>query len=160
MLNRSLSALFCLICTLGASSLLRGQGAVQRLQDVKKIYVGSFGDDENSDLVRSKVISRLVKLGRFEVVEVLDQADSALTGTSLVTRDRYAVANANTTNSNASAGTRYHATAGVRLVNKEEKILWADDVSNGIFTRSVTSNVADKIVKDLVKTVSQSEKKK
>ena len=101
-----------------------------------------------------------MKSKRVEVVEIPQQADAILTGIGELSTSEHYSANASTTSANASGGTRYHATAGVRLLNKEQKILWADDVSNGFFSRSVSSSVADKISNNLLKAISQNGKKK
>ena len=156
-MRRRIAAVLCVAASLG---LLCAQDAVQRLQDVKKVYVGSFGDGPGSELIRSKVISRLVKSNRVEVVEVPDQADAILTGVGELSKTTYYNANATSTNANASGGTRYNATAGARLLNKQQKILWADEASTGFFYRSASSSVADKIVKNLLKAMSQGGKKK
>jgi tetratricopeptide (TPR) repeat protein len=128
------------------------QGA-QRLQDVRRIYVGSFGAEEGAEVIRTKVITRLVKTGRFEVVQSADQADAILTGASYVSRtERYSA--------NGSGGTHYHATAGVQLINKNQNILWADDTSSGGFSRSASSSLADRIVNDLLKAIAKEVKPK
>ena len=57
-----------------------GYGANPELKDIKTIYVGSFGNDKGADLIRAKVISRIVKSGRLQVVESEEQADAILTG--------------------------------------------------------------------------------
>src|SRR6266481_388321 len=85
--------------------LLCAQDAVQHLQDVKKIYVGSFGDGPGSELIRSKLISRLVKSNRVEVVEVPDQADAILTGVGELSARAYYNASATSTNASASGCT-------------------------------------------------------
>jgi hypothetical protein len=148
------------LCLLVASSLISAQEAVQRLQDVHKIYVDTFGNGEGADVIRSKVITRLVKSGRFEVVQSPDQADAILTGASQVSKTAHYSASTNGQYGNASGGTRYHATAGVQLISKDQKILWADDTSNGAFSRSASSSLADRIVKNLIKALSQQEKNK
>ncbi len=156
-MRRPIAVVLSVTASLG---LLCAQDAVQRLQDVKKVYVGSFGDGPGSELIRSKLISRLAKSNRVEVVEVPDQADAVLTGVGELSTTAYYNANSTDTNATASGGTRYHATAGVRLVNKQQKILWADEASNGLFFRSASSSLADKIVKNLLRAMSQGDKKK
>jgi hypothetical protein len=156
-MRRRIAAALCVAASLG---LLCAQDAVQRLQDVKRVYVGSFGDGPGSELIRSKIISRLVKSNRVEVVEVADRADAVLAGVGEVSETAYYNANATTTSANASGGTRYHATVGARLVNKQQKILWADEASNGFLYRSATSSVAENIVKNLLKAMSQAGKNK
>jgi hypothetical protein len=140
--------------------LIGAQEGAPRLQDVRRIYVDSFGTGDGADVIRSKIITRLVKAGRFDVVQSADQADAVLTGASQVSKTAHYSANANGQYANASGGTRYHATAGVQLVSKDQKILWADDTSNGAFSRSASSSLADRIVKDLVKAISKEAKPK
>jgi len=150
-----LLATFCLPIFCG---LLCAQERAQRLQDVRRIYVDSFGAGDGADVVRSKIITRLVKAGRFEVVQSADQADAVLTGASQLSKTAHYSANANGQYANASGGTRYHATAGVQLVGKNQKILWADVTSNGAFSRSASSGLADRIVKNLLKGISKEAK--
>jgi len=149
-----------LLCASFATVPLLAEGEAKRLQDVKTIFVGSFGDGPGGELIRSKVVSYLVKSKRIDVVESVDSADAILTGAGELSKSEYYSANANSTNANASGGTRYHATAGVRLINKEKKILWADEASNGMFYRSASSSVADKIVKALFKAIDKETKGK
>jgi hypothetical protein len=140
--------------------LVPAQENPQRLQDVRKIYVDTFGNGDGADVIRSKVITRLVKAGRFEVVQSAEQADAVLTGASQVSKTSHYSASANGQYGNASGGTRYHATAGIQLLSKDQRILWADDASNGAFSRSASSSLADHIVKDLLKAISKEEKPK
>jgi len=156
----SLRLTLMLFCLLGASGLVSAQTGVQRLRDVRKIYCDSFGNGEWADVIRSKVISHLVKSGKFDVVQKPDQADAVLIGASMESKTSQYSASANGEYGSASGGTGYHATAGVQLVNKEQKILRADDASNGARSRSASSSLADKIVKDILKALAQDAKNK
>ena len=156
MLNRILPAL-CLLCSFMP---LSAQSGVQRLQDIKRVYVGFFGDGDGADLVRNKIIGHLVKSKRIEVVENEDQADAILTGAAQVTKSKYYSATATTTSASANGGTKYHATAGVRLLSQDSRILWADDTSNGLLARSASSSLADKISKKLLKAIDEDGKRK
>jgi hypothetical protein len=110
----SVRSTFMLLCLLGASGLVSAQtGDAQRLQDVHKIYVDSLGNGDGADVIRSKVITKLVKSGRFDVVQNPDQADAVLIGASQVSKTSHYSASSNGQHGNASGGTRYHATAGV-----------------------------------------------
>jgi hypothetical protein len=145
------------ICLISVALL--GQTTVHQLKDVTRVYVGTFGDAFGADLIRSKVIAHLVKSHRIEVVENEEQADAILTGAGQVTSSHFYSASATTTNASAQGGTRYQATAGIRLLSKDSKILWADDATNGRFYRSATSNIADKITKSLLKAIAEDEKR-
>jgi hypothetical protein len=136
-------------------STLLGQTPPHQLQDVHKIFVDSFGDAEHADLVRSKVISKLVRAGRFEIVTSADQADAILTGVSQVSASQSYHASATPQYASSSGGTRYHASAGVQLIGRDQQIIWADDASNSLLSRSATSSLAERIVKDLNKALSK-----
>jgi hypothetical protein len=147
------SAVFCI-----ALSITTAAGTVKQIQDVKSIYVASFGDGDGSELIRSKIISRLVKSGKVTVVETPDHADAILTGVGELSKTTHYNASATPTSANASGGSKYHATAGARLLGRDQRILWADEASTGFFYRSASSSVADKIVKNLLKAMSSSKK--
>jgi hypothetical protein len=148
------------MCLLIASSQMRAQEPSHRLQDVHKIYVDTFSTGVDAEVIRSKVIAQLVKSGRFEVVQSQEQADASLVGSSQVTSAERTGANVIGGTVIANSGTVYHATAGVRLVGKDQKILWADDASGRGSSARASSGLADKIVKDLLKEVSKREKGK
>jgi hypothetical protein len=133
---------FAGICLISVALL--GQTTVHQLKDVKRVYVGTFGEAFGADVIRSKVIAHLVKSHQIDVVENEEQADAILTGAGQV----------------APGGRGYQATAGIRLLSKNSKILWADDATNGHFARSATSNIADKIAKNLLKAIIEDEKPK
>jgi hypothetical protein len=133
--------------------LLSAQGA-KRLEDVHKIYVDSFEGGDAADAIRGKILAQLGKARRFEVVESADQADAVLTGASQIAKLAKG-------NQHASGGERYHATAGVKLIGKDQTILWTDDPSTGAASHfTVTSNLAERIVKDLLKATSTNAKTK
>ena len=140
-------------------SVTTAADTVQQIRDVKSIYVASFGDGDGSELIRSKIISRLVKSGKVTVVETSDHADAILTGVGELSKTTYYNANATPNSVNASGGSKYHATAGARLLGRDHTILWADEASTGFLYRSASSSVADKIVKNLLKAMSPQKKK-
>lgn len=144
-MQRIVIAGMCLAVMCGSTIL--AQPAITDLASVKTIYVGDFGHGPGSELIRSKIISGLVKSHRVAVVETENGADAILTGVGELSKtEHFSIDNAS-----GSGGSRYHATAGVRLLNQEQKILWADEASNGWFYRSASSSVAEKIVKALLK---------
>lgn len=149
------NALIAPFCLLFGAVLILAENGVQHLRDVKTVYVGSFGDALGADVIRNKLISHLVKSGRIEVVEKEDQADAILTGAGQVTENHVFDASATATQASTHGGTRYHATAGVTLLSRDSKILWADDTSNGMFARSAMSSIADKIAKKLLKAIEE-----
>lgn len=156
----SIRPILSLFCLFASCSMAYAQIGVQRLQDVHKIYVDSLGNGDGADVIRSKIITKLVNSGRFEVVQNPDLADAVLVGASQVSKTYHYSASANSDYGSASGGTRFHATAGIQLVNKDKTILWADDASNGAFSRSASSGLADRIVKNLLKAIAKETKNK
>ena len=138
-----------LILLVSLARLVNAQSAPVKLEDVRRIYVASLGRGEGADVIRSKVINYLVWSRRREVVEKEEDADAVLTGASQVTESAYYSA----TTERAQGGTSFHATAGVRLIGKNSRILWVDDTSNGWLAWSATSSLAERISKDLIKAV-------
>jgi hypothetical protein len=134
--------------------------AVQRLGDIKKIYVASLGTAEGADVIREKIISRFVKSGKIVVVESAEEADATLTGIAERSEGvRYAATNG-AYGGSASGGTTYSANVVVRLVGRSKQILWTGEATPRLFgSRSVSSNVADKMVKDILKAIEKAKGK-
>src|SRR6266446_8680950 len=118
---------------LAGTMLLGAQTSVQRLQDVKTIYVLPMDahNTEFANLITAKLISHLAKYRGVSVVESEDNADAILTGSGLVQ-----------STPNAYGRPSYHVRGAMRLDNKDGVVLWADDVSNSPFARSASSSFA------------------
>jgi hypothetical protein len=114
--------------------------SVTGLVDVHTIFVDSLGQGENSGLIRDKIINRLSQSPRFQVVLDADKADAILTGSG-----------------ESSYG---GAVAVVRLITKDHKILWVYETHSTVRprSRSRSSDVADKIVKELLKAAASPKK--
>ena len=137
-------------CILASCGFLIQAQSPQSLAEVKTVFVDSLGQGEWSTIIRDKIINRLATSGRFQVVLDSDKADAILTGSGDVSKsDHY---------SNGSGGTRWDATAAVRLITKDQRILWVSETKNNRFARSASSSVADHIVKDLLKAASPPKK--
>ncbi len=129
--------------------LLHGQPP-KNLAEVRTIFVDSLGKDPTSEVIRDKIINRLSTSGRFEAVLDPDKADATLTGSGAITKSVHY--------SDGSGGTRFDGTAVVRLVTKDQRILWTSEAKNSAFARSASSSVADHIVKELLKAVAPPKK--
>jgi hypothetical protein len=118
----------------------------EALINVKTIYLGDFGNAEGAALVREKLRIRLMKSGRFEVVETPDRADAILAGAAGVDK------------SISEGETRYKGSGLLRLVDtKTQKTLWAHEYQRGlIFAGSVSSRVADQMADELLKAAGSS----
>jgi archaeosine-15-forming tRNA-guanine transglycosylase len=123
---------------------------VDSIKNVRSIFVDSLGREAGGDLIREKIIARLVKTGRIVVTEDPSQADAVLKGVGQVSSRTYA----STVNGNVTADTRYSATAILRLLGRDGKILWMTEAKPGYFKYgSQSSAVADKVVKELMREI-------
>lgn len=115
-MRQMLLVFMALIC--GSSAPVHAQRKVQRLQDVKAIYVAPW-DGENAalaNLIGAKLVSHLVKYHGVAVVENPDNADAILMGTGLTQSQ-----------TNNYGRVSYHVQAAMRLDNKDGLILWANE---------------------------------
>jgi hypothetical protein len=114
--------------------------AVQRLGEVKSIAFASFGQTEAALIVREKLINRLAKSDRLNLVDDLSQADAVLNG--VVTEDVYGIA----------------STAIFRLDTQGGHILWSGE-SLARYWGSASSQIADKIANDLLSSIEKDSKR-
>jgi hypothetical protein len=148
------NSLFTILMLLFVSEAPADQ--VATLREVRTVCVDSFGNAEGADLIREKVINRIVKSGKLSPVENRESADAVLTGIGEISKGVAYSASGGS----ASGGTRYDATLVVRLVGKDKKILWVEEAKPGFLSGSASSSVADKIVKSLLKAIEQDAKAK
>jgi hypothetical protein len=94
-------------------------------------------------MLSAKLISHLVKRG-VSVTESVDDADAVLSGSGLFQ-----------SSSSDYGHVRYRLQAGMRLVNKDGSVLWADDVSSSRFSESASSSFADNVAKSVAQALSQ-----
>jgi hypothetical protein len=123
----------------------------QNLSEVKTIFVDSLGEGASglSAVTRDKIITLLVKSRRFQVVRDPDKADATLTGA--VTASRV---------DNGSGGSRWDARATVRLITKDQRVLWRSEASNGELYLDASSRLADVLVKDLLRAIAPPKKQR
>jgi len=114
--------------------------AVQRLGEVKSIAFASFGQTQAALIVREKLINRLAKSDRLNVVDDLSQADAVLKG--VVTEDVYGIA----------------STAIFRLDTQGGHILWSGE-SLARDWGSASSQIAEKIANDLLSSIEKDSKR-
>ena len=114
---------------------------VQRLGEVKSIAFASFGQTRSALIVREKLINRLVKSDRLNVVDDPSQADAVLNG--VVTENVYGIV----------------STAAFRLDTQGGHILWSGE-SLARDWSSASSHVAEKIANDLLSSIEKDNKRK
>ncbi len=135
-----------------------------RLKNIKKIFVSDLGDQAGSDLIKEKIKIRLVKSGRFSVVESSEDADAILTGVAGVeiSQRGYIASNGSC---GVFGGSRTHR-AGVGVLKlltpSSNEIIWYFEYERGFkFGRATAyDHVADKTVKQLMKDAKTADKEK
>ena len=138
-----------------------------KLLNVKRIYVESFGDDEESKSLQAMVINALDESKRFIVTENKDKADAILKGRSAEKTSQEVHATAEATgeanggrhsgqamaiqDSKLSTQTIHEARLAVRLVSQDGDVIWSTtQESQGAKFKSSSADVADKVVKQLL----------
>ncbi len=119
---------------------------VQKLADVKKIFVATLGDQRGAELIRQKIINGLTNSGHITVVESADDADATFNGVARL--HRYGLYDDLVTSGEAV----------VRLVGKNKQILWTDEDNRSKFpgygsANKMSTKIADKLVQDLTKAI-------
>lgn len=104
-----------------------------------KVFVNPLeGQDRSLDnMLSAELISHLVKHG-IAVVESVDDADAVLNCDGLIQ-----------TSTTEYGRTRYRIHAAVRLVDKDGKVLWADDISSSRYGQSASSSFSENVAKSL-----------
>jgi curli biogenesis system outer membrane secretion channel CsgG len=146
------------------------------LLHVRRIFVESFGDDAVSKQVQAMVISSLTESKRFIVTENKDKADAFLKGSGGEKTSHEYHANEEGTaaggvspslgvaaaieDASASTETINDARIALRLVDKNGDIIWATaQESKGAKYKGAVADVADKVVKELLRAVKKLENK-
>ncbi len=132
-----------------AAVLCAQESTVQRLQDVKSIYIApqSKGNEDVGDMIESKLVSHLSR--SVAIVESEEKADAILHWNSVLTGT-----------TDRMGRPHYRLAGAVKLINKDDVVLWADDVSSSRYARSVTSSFADDVAKKLLQAISEEDRKK
>jgi hypothetical protein len=128
----------------------------QRLSDVKKIFVASLGTAEGSELIRQKLINRLITTRITTLVDSAEDADATLTGAAEINK-RMSFSGAGY---GVNGSENYSAEIVVRLIGKNKQVLWTyETTTRGLLfggspsVNRVISKVAEKVTKDLTKAI-------
>lgn len=153
--------MFLLLLTLtGMLTALPAQ-TVDRLREVRVIYVQKLGDTEGSAFIREKIINRLFEADGLSVTEKSEAADAILKGMASIDKSEEATISATDKSAVGRAGVSYDATVVLRLVTQRGTILWVGEAKPASFfgPPSVSSSVANKIVKNLLQAIKKDKKK-
>jgi hypothetical protein len=151
-----------------------------KLLKIKRIYVDSFGDDNSAKQLQSMVINALSGCKRFIVTENKDKADAVLKGSALekTSKELHAIGEGTAAaggggssggfgakaaameDSQASTETINDARLAVRLVDTDGDVIWTTtQESKGAKYKGSSADVADKIVKQLLRDLEKLAKK-
>src|SRR5438093_12012682 len=123
-----------------------------KLANVRRIYIGSLGNEEGADLVREKIRLRLSKTERFSVVERPESADAILTGVAGVVRTTAPVSTNTATGDVSGGGTGFSGVGVLRLVDlKTDETIWVFEYKRGFSFKGASDRVAYKTVEQLLK---------
>ena len=132
--------------------LLWGQTATSAEQ-VRRVYVGSFGSNPEAERVRHSLIDDLSK-GRVKVVPSPGQADATLTGSGEVWIKGYYSLNPRDRSVAGNAHAIYGGYLSVELKGSRDEVLWSYLVTPRRFgPNSVSQNLAGQIAKKLEEAV-------
>ncbi len=152
-----------------------------KLLKVKRIYVESFGDDPVARQVQAMVVASLTESKKFSVTENKDRADAVLKGSGIEKTSQelhaykdstsagvagggvdalgaggFGAAGAGISDSSAATETIHEARVSVRLIDKDGDVLWATtQESKGAKYKGASADVADKVVKQLLRDVTK-----
>jgi hypothetical protein len=146
--RKSALTLLLLIVGLSGAPALTAQSTLTQTQALK-IYVNPMGggDVAENNMLTAKLVSHLVKHG-VAVVEAIDDADAVLTGSGVVL-----------TAPRGDGQVGYRIQAGMRLVNKDGAVIWADDVKSSRFSESASTSFSENVAKSVAQALAQKDQK-
>ncbi len=144
--------------------------SLQKLTSAKRIYVESFGEDKISKTLQAMIVDSFGNNKRFIITENKDKADLFLKGSALERSSKEAHSLSSATivdlvtgisDSQTSVETVNEARLSVRLVARDGDVVWSTtQESRGAKYKGATADVADKVVKQLMKDLGKVEDKK
>ena len=138
----------------GGAGVGGAQTAV-KLAQVKKVYVGSLGEKKGAAELQAEMVKRLKENHAVQVVGTAAEADAVLTGTGETWVKGYYSTSPRP--SRYAQSTIYGGTLSVEVKGKDNETLWSYLVTPSKFTwGSVTQDLADQMVKKLVKALQDS----
>jgi len=179
---KQLLALFVL-CAWALTAIEHKSDDPANLLNIKRVFVDRFGGGETASQIRDMVIASLQSSGLFVLTENQERADVTLKGSGedLVFTEQHSTSDGIDIHANTGAGSstrsyssnrsnegigvgqnesthqierKHEATVAVRLVNKDGDVLWSTTKeSQGGKFRGASSDVADKILKQLLQDV-------
>jgi len=152
-LHRTRGARWLRFAGLAAMILLRSGAAQQagRLIAAHTIQVASLGGGSGAEALRQRIVERLNRSGRLEVVASSSPADFTLRGTSSIWAAGRISFNPR---SKAGSETIYQGYLSVELVGADNQVVWSYLATPSRFrSASITNDLADQIVARLLRAI-------
>ena len=128
------------------------------LSTVKKIYVGSFGQDDSANKLRERMLQQIRKSGKLQIVSTPGEADALLKGSEDIWVTGYV-----STNPRVPSNSRQPIIQGflsAELIGKDNEPLWSYLVTPSKFrAASITQDLADQLVAKLIAALEQKKDK-
>jgi phosphate transport system substrate-binding protein len=126
----------------------------ESLAQVKKIYVGSLGDEKASGEMRERIEDRLRASRRFQVVATAAEADATVRGTGRIWTTGYVSLSVHASRANREA--EFDGYLSVDLVGKGNTTLWSYLFTPSKFSvKKITTDLADQVVPRLISAVEE-----
>lgn len=128
-------AYFLLLIVFSSAVLTNAQNKSSnpQLKDIKKIYVSALGSTDKSDVIREKIKIRLMKTGKFTIVDRKEESDAILTG-SVVMENPIDVNYSSVSAKNKGVGVFY-----LRRTSTDE-VIWTYEYKSKLFDFDVFSD--------------------
>jgi hypothetical protein len=144
---------------------------VQKLSDIKNIFVAPLGTGDDSELIRQKIINQLIQSEILRVVDSPEEADATLTGVARI----YSGMDFSIANGTGGGSTYQTACLVARLVGKTKQALWIWDTTQSRRRKAIPIvatalicpyallfchrySVSSELVKDLTKAIQRDKK--
>jgi phosphate transport system substrate-binding protein len=125
--------------------------APANLNDIKNVYVDSFGDSRGAMGLREKIVSELEKSRRFHVVDSASAADAVLAGSGEVWVKSYYSLNPRNRSVNSETQALFAGYLSIELKDKKGQTLWSYLATpHSSAAGDVSRNLAKLVVKKLV----------
>jgi phosphate ABC transporter phosphate-binding protein len=120
----------------------------ERLSQVKKVYVDSFGAGKGAATMRSQIVHRLRDSGSFEIVSDLQHADAVIKGTGQTWTTGYVSLSPRSPSVRSPV---YQGFLSVQVVGKNDEPLWSYMVTPRRFSwTSVPNDLANQLANKLI----------
>jgi len=134
---------------LGSVALVPGQ-AVPAPVRVERVFVGSFGDNDQSRQMRQALVDELRRHGKLKLVDSPESADAVLTGSGEVWIKGYYSLNPRARSLNHDAHPIFGGYLSVELKGKGNTVLWSYLATPHRYgPDAISRNLAEQISKKL-----------